>query len=319
MHTEVVLADLPPGEGPVWCADGTLVITHLAPGCLRRIWPASGRHEIAARTGGGANSAYPASDGGFVVTQNGGMDFSKFASALGIDAAKVPYHSATSGLQRVLPNGEVRYLADRGFQAPNDLVVAADGTLYFTDPPHLAGSDLASGGATGRFWAFAPGGALRCIAEGFQYCNGVALSPAGRLLIVEKQGLLWIDPASGAQEWFVEKLPGSSPATASATTRAGSSTSAARWTTACACSTSAGARSSTSTSATTPSRRTAASAAPTGARCSRPSSRRAASARSRACPLRRCRCGPGRCRRPRRIPRTPHGGRAGVILSQLLR
>lgn len=211
MKYEVILADLPPGEGPVWCADGTLVITHLAPGCLRRIWPASGRHEIAAQTGGGANSAYPASDGGFVVTQNGGMDFSKFASALGIDVAKVPYQRASSGLQRVLPSGEVRTLADQGFQAPNDLVVAADDTLYFTDPPHLAGSDLASGGSTGRFWSYAQGGALRCIASGFQYCNGVAISPAGRLVIVEKQGLLWIDPASGAQEWFVEKLPGSSP------------------------------------------------------------------------------------------------------------
>jgi gluconolactonase len=211
MKAEVVLADLPPGEGPVWCSDGTLVITHLAPGCLRRIWPGSGRSEIAAKTGGGANSAYPASDGGFVVTQNGGMDFSKFADALGMDPANVPYTPAKSGLQRVRPNGDVAYLADSGFQAPNDLVVSKSGTLYFTDPPHLANNDLSSGGATGRFWEYSPKGALRCIASGFQYCNGVALSPAGRLVIVEKQGLLWIDPASGAQEWFVEKLPGNSP------------------------------------------------------------------------------------------------------------
>ncbi len=211
MKYEVVLADLPPGEGPVWCADGSLVITHLAPGCLRRIWPDRGRHEIAAQTGGGANSAWPASDGGFVVTQNGGMDFSVFADALGIDVSKVPYQPAISGLQRVLPSGEVRYLADHGFHAPNDLAVADDDTLYFSDPPHLAGADLGSGSADGRVWALPRGGELRCIAAGFQYPNGVALSPEGRLLVVEKQGLLWLDPASGAQEWFVEQLPGSSP------------------------------------------------------------------------------------------------------------
>jgi gluconolactonase len=211
MKYEVVLADLTPGEGPVWCSDGTLVISHIAPGCLRRIWPETGRSEIAARTGGGANSAYPASDGGFVVTQNGGMDFSKFAGALGIDASKLSYSPATPGLQRVRPNGDVSYLADQGFQAPNDLIVASDGTLYFTDPPQLANHDLASGGATGRFWEYTAKGSLRCIAEGFQYCNGVALSPSGRLVIVEKQGLLWIDPRDGAQEWFVQKLPGVSP------------------------------------------------------------------------------------------------------------
>jgi gluconolactonase len=39
----------------------------------------------------------------------------------------------------------------------------------------------------------------------------VALSPEGRLLIVEGRGLAWIDPESGALDWWVEQLPGESP------------------------------------------------------------------------------------------------------------
>ena len=62
----------------------------------------------------------------------------------------------------------------------------------------------------------APGGLLRIRPETGE-CErlvsvaGVALSPEGRLLIVEARGLLWIDPDSGEQEWWVEQLPGESP------------------------------------------------------------------------------------------------------------
>jgi sugar lactone lactonase YvrE len=211
MSIEIVVQDVPLGEGPVWCPDGTLVITHIAPGGLRRIDPASGRSEVIVSMDGGANSAQLAADGGFVVTQNGGMDFSPFAETLGIDVTKIPYVAGTAGLQRVSPSGEVSYLADAGFNAPNDLIVAADGTIYFTDPPHLSGSGIDSGTTEGRLWSYATDGSLRQVAGGFSYDNGVALSPEGRLLIVEANGLLWVDPDSGETDWFVEKLPGESP------------------------------------------------------------------------------------------------------------
>jgi gluconolactonase len=210
MRGEVVLAGVPFGEGPVWCPDGTLVITHISPGGLRRIWPQSGRSRIIASTPGGANSAQLASDGGFVVTQNGGIDFSPFESVLGLAKGELPpYVPAPPGLQRVLPSGELTYLADQGFEAPNDLVVARDGTIYFTDPPHLRGTPPAGGEGRGRVWALAPGDDPVLVAGGFAYCNGIALSPEGRLLVVEGLGLLWLEP-DGRREWWVEKLPGGS-------------------------------------------------------------------------------------------------------------
>ena len=81
MQAEVVTAETPLGEGPVWCPDGTLVITSISPGGLVRIWPESGRCERILEVPGGANSAQLASDGGFVLANNGGIDFTVFAEA----------------------------------------------------------------------------------------------------------------------------------------------------------------------------------------------------------------------------------------------
>jgi sugar lactone lactonase YvrE len=128
MKYEVVIAEAPLGEGPVWCPDGTLVITSISPGGLLRIWPESGRSERLVSVPGGANSAQLAADGGFIVANNGGIDFTGFADALGIDPKKVPFAPGPPGLQRVSPDGEVSTLAREGLQAPNDLIVASDGT-----------------------------------------------------------------------------------------------------------------------------------------------------------------------------------------------
>jgi len=189
-------------EGPVWCPDGTLVVSHLAPGCLRRVWPASGRSEIIARTGGSANAAQLTSDGGFVLTQNGGIDFMVYADALSLTKENCPpYEPVAPGLQRVSASGQVTYLTAEPLNAPNDLVVDRNGTIYFTDPGHPP--TLAS--CKGRLMALDPDGCLRVVANGFRYDNGIALSPDGRLLVVEANGLMWVSPA-GEKEWLLESL-----------------------------------------------------------------------------------------------------------------
>ena len=209
MKYEVVTAQAPLGEGPVWCPDGTLVISQLSPGGLHRIQPSSGQSERIVSVLGGCNSAQLASDGGFIVANNGGIDFTGFADALGLDPGKIAYQPGPPGLQRVFPDGEVITLAHEGLQAPNDLIVAADGTVYFTDPPPHGGTQTEGG--EGRFWSYSLEVGLKEIARGFDFDNGVAISPEGRLLIVEARGLLWIDPATGEQEWWIKELPGESP------------------------------------------------------------------------------------------------------------
>ncbi|HEX5587234.1 MAG TPA: SMP-30/gluconolactonase/LRE family protein [Acidimicrobiia bacterium] len=175
------------GEGPVWCPpdpadgteEGTLVFTSVATGVLSRVWPASGRVEQLADTAGGPNGAVAAADGGFVVTQNGGLDFAAFGM-FGYPAPR----RITSGLQHVGPGGAVSYLASGVMQQPNDLCVAADGTIFFTDPPGFPVPTP----PVGRVMALAPDGALRVVAGGFSYPNGIALEADGETLVVVEVG-----------------------------------------------------------------------------------------------------------------------------------
>ena len=208
MKYEVVIEGAPFAEGPVWCGNDTLVITHVLPGSLRRIDVARGRSETFAHAPGAANAAQPASDGGFVVTQNGGVDFSQLAGLLGLDPATIPpVERGTPGLQRVAADGSVSYLAEGGFRAPNDLIVDADGSIWFTDPPKVESENMPLEEGLGRLWRYRADRGAELIADGFAYDNGIALSPEGRILIVEGLGLMWIDP-DGGKQWLCEETPG---------------------------------------------------------------------------------------------------------------
>ena len=195
---EIVATGIRFPEGPVWCPDGTLVCTSVADGALERVHLESGRVERVAVVGGGANAAQLATDGGFIVTQNGGIDYAK-TGLYGDDPPE--YRPITPGIQRVAGDGTVTYLADKGFLAPNDLVVATDGALWFTDPPHYPPPVEPAG----RVHVMTPDGATRVIGEGFQYCNGIALEPDGTPVVIEAAGLQRLLP-DGGREWIVERL-----------------------------------------------------------------------------------------------------------------
>ena len=193
-------------EGPVWCDDGTLVVTAVAEGALYRIWPGRGRREKIADTAGGPNAAAPADDNGFVVTQNGGIDFSRIPvpkEAIRFPQPERPPAFVSGGLQRVAPDGTVtRLLAD--MQASNDLVVGPDGTIYFTDPPPFPAppdSRLA------RVMAWAPEAGVRVLADGLVYTNGIVREPCGDLVVTEGPGLLRIG-LDGGREWVCENACG---------------------------------------------------------------------------------------------------------------
>jgi len=190
-------------EGPVWCPDGSVVFTSVPDGALYRVDLGSGAVTTVAVVGGGANAAAPTTDGGFVVTQNGGIDFSGLAHLPGIDVERMPpYAPVTPGVQLVGPDGAVRVLAADGFLAPNDLTATAGGTLYFTDPPHHPPPPE----PVGRVHAFDPDGTVRVVADGFHYCNGIALEPGGTLAVIEARGVVRLDPGTGAREWIVESF-----------------------------------------------------------------------------------------------------------------
>jgi sugar lactone lactonase YvrE len=83
----------------------------------------------------------------------------------------------------------------------NSLVVAADGTVYFTDastrfsPADWGGTlqasvlDIIEQSASGRVLAFDPAsGAIRIVAHGLSFANGIALSADGQSLFVSETG-----------------------------------------------------------------------------------------------------------------------------------
>lgn len=98
------------------------------------------------------------------------------------------------------------------FNSPNDVAEAADGTLYFTDPPYgLEGLDSSplKEMALNGVYRLAPGGTLECVIEDMTFPNGVALSPGGDALYIAQSDpaaplVRRLDLASGAQEerWF---------------------------------------------------------------------------------------------------------------------
>jgi gluconolactonase len=198
---ETIVAGLGLLEGPVWRTESAdLIVTVVGGGALLRVDVVAGTAEPFAHTKGGPNGAYPCQDGGVLVAQNGGLDW----DAIGIPNPE-PSAPTNPGIQRVGPDGGVRSLTgsdDGPFRAPNDLCMAPDGTVWFTDPPQFPLPPE----SVGRVWRWEPRGRPEVFAEGLSYCNGIGVDQGGTVVIVEAQGLLRIG-ADGGRTWLTETLP----------------------------------------------------------------------------------------------------------------
>ncbi len=88
----------------------------------------------------------------------------------------------------------------RRFNSPNDLVLAADGAIYFTDPPYglegLNDSPLREQPHNGVY-RLDPDGHVALIDGAMTFPNGILLSPDGRTLIVANS-----DPAQAVWKTF---------------------------------------------------------------------------------------------------------------------
>ena len=113
-------------EGPVIRSSGEIVFVSIDHGKLYRI-PEGIRGSgaaVFAETGGGPNGATEGLDGTIYVTQTGGRWGPRNPD---------PDWSLGTGVQRVAPDGTVRWLST-GLIAPNDLCFGPDGKLWVTDP-----------------------------------------------------------------------------------------------------------------------------------------------------------------------------------------
>ena len=111
------------------------------------------------------------------------------------------------GILRAEHDGTVTTLVDRWhgrrFNSPNDLVVRADGTIWFTDPPYGIRSNDEGYQAESEIRAcnvyrFDPAdGALEVVVTDVEEPNGLAFSPDGSLLYVADTSAAFRDDGGG--------------------------------------------------------------------------------------------------------------------------
>ena len=187
-------------EGLAWSPDtGTMLCTGVQEAAVYEIWPAEHRKQrLADLGGGGANNVALASRGGAVVCQNGGVDANPSRAARYPKLPRLPeIATARPGLMYLSPGRELTYLVDAGLNAPNDITVAANGDLVFTDP----GNPFLEPRADPRLMCWSQGAGLSQIADGFAYCNGI-FADGESLLVTDHGGVMRFSP-DGSREWVI--------------------------------------------------------------------------------------------------------------------
>lgn len=131
---------------------------------------------------------------------------------------------AIKGLLSIAPDGRLSVLTTGAdgvpFGCTNDLDIAADGTIYFTDasrkfPLTNFTADILEHGPNGRFLAFDPRTkTTRTLLGDLSFANGVAVSPdQSFVLVVETSAYrvhrVWLTGSNAGQaEIFIDNLPG---------------------------------------------------------------------------------------------------------------
>ena len=146
-------------EGPLWTSEGIWIFSDVA-----------------------ANTIYT-EDRRVVRAHSGG------ANGLALDRTGrvVACEGSARRVTRLEDDGSVTVLAHgysgKRFNAPNDLVVRSDGTIFFTDPKSLRKDTESELGFSGVY-AITPDGQVVLLTDEFKYPNGIALSPDEKKLYV---------------------------------------------------------------------------------------------------------------------------------------
>jgi sugar lactone lactonase YvrE len=170
-------------------------------------------------------------DGRIVRIQPDGSQPETFADpggrALGLEfdgSGNLIVADAYKGLLSIAPNGSITVLSTEAEGVPfgftNELDVAADGTIYFTDasfkfPLDRYTDDLMEHRPNGRFLAYDPATATtQVLISDLHFANGVAVAPDQTSVLLAEMGKYriwryWISGTrAGQSEIVIDNLPG---------------------------------------------------------------------------------------------------------------
>ena len=167
IRVETIARDMHYAEGPAWSLEGFLLFSDTVTDRIEKWVPGKGVSEFASRAGGANGNAYD---------EQGRLYTCEFRDRRVTRAAK---------------NGKVDVLAARyegkRLNAPNDVVVAADGAVWFSDPVFGILGDYEGYRAEPELptylYRLGPDGRLNAAAE-LRSPNGLAFSPDESVLYV---------------------------------------------------------------------------------------------------------------------------------------
>ncbi|HYE66370.1 MAG TPA: SMP-30/gluconolactonase/LRE family protein [Pyrinomonadaceae bacterium] len=169
-------------EGPVWHPGGYLLFTDVAQWRLMKWHPQEGASVY--REPSTALGLAVDREGRLVACEIGSYRERPRISLTGADGKRITLVEKYEG---------------RRLNSPNDLTIAADGTIYFTDPPYGELEFKRRQIFFNGVYRLSPQGELTLIIRDFTRPNGVELSPDGKTL--------YVNDSIKMQVWAFDVLP----------------------------------------------------------------------------------------------------------------
>jgi len=169
-------------EGPVWMADGSVILGEISGKKVTRVAPDGSKTEIG-KAGGGPNGVATGPDGALYVCNNGGAVYETTPGFLSTGPA-LDYKGGS--IQRIDPKTGVTktlYSEVNGHKlsAPNDLVFDRQGGFYITDLGKRFPHHRDNGGL---YYALPDGSSIKELVYPIITPNGVGLSPDEKTVYV---------------------------------------------------------------------------------------------------------------------------------------